>query len=116
MNDAHRAVEAVARSSYGRLVAFLSAQSGDVAGAEDALGEALLAALTTWPEAGVPDNPEAWLLTAARNRLADQARRTRVRAEHADALRLLAAEAEKAETAEVPDRRLELLFVCAHPA
>src|SRR5262245_24203365 len=114
MIEAHRAVEAVARSSYGRLVAFLSAQTGDLAGAEDALGDALLAALKAWPEGGVPDNPEAWLLTAARNRLADQARRTQVRADHADALRLLAAEAEKADAPEVPDRRLELLFVCAH--
>jgi predicted RNA polymerase sigma factor len=66
MGDAQRAVEAVARASYGRLVAYLSSETRDVAGAEDALGEALLAALTSWPRDGVPEQPEAWLLTAAR--------------------------------------------------
>src|SRR5262245_38896515 len=116
MHDAQRAVEEVARSSYGRLVAFLAAQTGDVAGAEDALSEALLAALTTWPADGVPEKPEAWLLTSARNRFVDQARRAKVRAEHADALRALAQETEEADVPEFPDRRLELLFVCAHPA
>ena len=69
-----RAVEEVARESYGRLVAFLSARTRDVAGAEDALGDALLSALTSWPRDGVPDKPEAWLLTAARHRLVDAAR------------------------------------------
>jgi RNA polymerase sigma-70 factor (ECF subfamily) len=120
MQDAHRAIEAVARSSYGRLVAFLSSQTGDVAGAEDALSDALLAALSTWPREGVPAKPEAWLLTAARNRLVDQARHARVqeehRAEHAGALGLLGTEAGEAPADEFPDRRLELLFVCAHPA
>src|SRR5262245_42574907 len=116
MDDARPAVERVARSSYGRLVAYLAAQTGDVEGAEDALGESLLAALTTWPEQGVPEKPEAWLLASARNRLVDQARRARVRAEHADALRLMAQEAGEVREHEFPDRRLELLFVCAHPA
>jgi RNA polymerase sigma-70 factor (ECF subfamily) len=117
VHDAERAVEAVARASYGRLVAFLSARTGDVAGAEDALGEALLAALTAWPRDGVPAKPEAWLLTAARNRVVDEARHARVLAEHEDALRRLAREQEEAPVSdELPDRRLELLFVCAHPA
>jgi RNA polymerase sigma-70 factor (ECF subfamily) len=58
-------VEAAARDSYGRLLAFLASRTRDVAGAEDALGDALLAALETWPRDGVPDSPEAWLLTAA---------------------------------------------------
>jgi len=87
VSDARRAVEEMARSSYGRLVAYLSAQTGDMGGAEDALGEALLAALSTWPEAGVPERPEAWLLTAARNRIVDRARHAEVRAEHEEALR-----------------------------
>lgn len=116
MPDAHGTVEAVARSSYGRLVAFLCAQTRDVASAEDALGEALLTALTTWTRDGVPEKPEAWLLAAARNRLVDQARHARVREEHADALRLSAASARAQASEELPDRRLELLFVCAHPA
>src|SRR5258708_23041656 len=62
----HRAIERVARESYGRLVAYLSSHTHDVASAEDALSNALLAPLTTWPQDGVPQNPEACLLTAAR--------------------------------------------------
>jgi RNA polymerase sigma-70 factor (ECF subfamily) len=67
--DVHRTIERVARESYGRLVAYLSCHTRDVAGAEDALSEALIAALTAWPRDGVPRNPEAWLLTAARHSL-----------------------------------------------
>ena len=69
--DARQAAEAAARVSYGRLIAYLAARSRDVAAAEDALGDALLAALETWPRDGVPEKPEAWLLTAARRRLID---------------------------------------------
>ncbi|HJT06109.1 MAG TPA: sigma factor, partial [Stellaceae bacterium] len=61
--DARRAVEQAARDSYGRLLAFLAARFRDVAAAEDALGEAFRAALEAWPRSGVPDKPEAWLLT-----------------------------------------------------
>jgi RNA polymerase sigma-70 factor (ECF subfamily) len=118
MNDAQQAVEAVARASYGRLLAYLCSETRDVAGAEDALSQALLAALTSWPTDGIPRQPEAWLLTAARHRLIDQARRRTVRAEHVDTLQRLAeASAETAAPADAfPDRRVELLFVCAHPA
>ncbi|HEY6598808.1 MAG TPA: hypothetical protein VIZ30_05830, partial [Pseudomonadales bacterium] len=56
---AHRAIELVARQSYGRLVAYLSARTRDVAAAEDALGDALIAALTAWPRDGLPQSPEA---------------------------------------------------------
>ncbi len=65
---ASRAAEAAARASYGKLVAILALQGRDIAAAEDALSEALLSALTVWPERGVPQNPEGWLVTAARNR------------------------------------------------
>jgi RNA polymerase sigma-70 factor (ECF subfamily) len=117
MSAAARTVEVVARESYGRLVAFLAARTRDVAGAEDALGDALLAALATWPRDGVPENPAGWLLHAARRRLADAARHARVRDEHAEVLRVLASDAaaERAE-ASFPDQRLALFFVCAHPA
>jgi predicted RNA polymerase sigma factor len=74
MDNAHRVVETVARDSYGRLVSYLSAHSRDVAGAEDALADAFLAALRTWPCDGVPKKPEAWLLATARHRLIDRAR------------------------------------------
>src|SRR5262249_53659825 len=66
-----RTVERVARESYGRLVAYLSVHTHDLAGAEDALSEALLKALTVWPRDGVPQNPEAWLLTTARHSIID---------------------------------------------
>src|SRR2546430_9178791 len=62
-----RTVERVARESYGRLVAYLSVHTQDLAGAEDALSEALLKALTVWPPDGVPPNPEAWVVPTARN-------------------------------------------------
>ncbi len=117
MENAHRTIELVARSAYGRLVAYLSAQTCDVASAEDALGEALVEALASWPRDGVPEKPEAWLLTAARHRLVDQERRTRTRERHEAALRSLVVDAEAVEgSEEFPDERLKLFFVCAHPA
>src|SRR5260370_36633861 len=78
--DTYRTVEQVARDSYGRLIAFLSARWRDVAAAEDALADAFHAALETWPRSGVPEKPEAWLVTAAHRRLVDGARHGPVRA------------------------------------
>src|ERR1700761_7042329 len=78
---AYDAASAAARRSYGRLVAYLSARTRDVAGAEDALSEAFAAALADWPKSGVPRNPEAWLLAAARRKSIDAARRRRTVAE-----------------------------------
>jgi len=115
-HDAERSVEAVVRDSYGRLVSFLAARSRDLAAAEDALGDALCAALETWRDRGVPDKPDAWLFTAARRRLTDHARRSAVRTEAVASLRVLADELADVATAEIPDERLRLLFVCAHPA
>jgi predicted RNA polymerase sigma factor len=117
MSLAHRAVEAAARQSYGRLVALLAARTHDLAGAEDALADALLAALHTWARDGIPGNPQAWLLTAARNRLLDHARHLEVRGQGARTLEILADELHEApEPDALPDERLKLLFVCAHPA
>jgi RNA polymerase sigma-70 factor (ECF subfamily) len=75
MNNAVRAAENVARASYGRLLAILASRSSDIASAEDALSEAFSKALTLWPRDGVPDNPDAWLVRVARNRLIDGQRR-----------------------------------------
>jgi RNA polymerase sigma-70 factor (ECF subfamily) len=115
---AHRAAERVARERYGLLLAFLAARTRDVAGAEDALGDAFAAALRTWPDRGVPDNPDAWLLTAARHRQTDEARRRQTRELGEEHLQLMAEEIEHASrTPEgIPDRRLALMFACAHPA
>jgi len=116
--SARLAAEAVARRSYGKLVAFLAARTRDVAGAEDALSEAFAAALADWPAGGIPRTPEAWLLTVARRKLIDAARR-RSTAEQATADLLLAAEPTETDSAvefEIPDDRLRLMFACAHPA
>ncbi len=114
---AHRAVERVARESYGRLVAYLSVHTRDLAGAEDALSEALLKALTAWPREGVPQNPEAWLLTTARHSLIDLFRHQRVVSDkEPDFLLLTRDSVETSLETNYPDERLKLLFVCAHPA
>ena len=116
MDDVRRTIEAVARESYGRLLAYLSARMRDVAAAEDALGDAFVKALTTWPRDGLPQAPEAWMLTAARHRLIDRARRDqRLQTASARALELITAKAEAAPEP-FPDERLKLMFVCAHPA
>src|SRR5690606_32553846 len=115
---ARDAAEAVARRSYGRLVALLAARTRDVASAEDALAEAFAAALVDWPAAGVPRSPEAWLLTVARRKWIDATRRRRSAEEGASHLRLVADElaAAAADARELPDERLALMFACAHPA
>jgi RNA polymerase sigma-70 factor (ECF subfamily) len=115
--NTHRTVERVARESYGRLVAYLSVHTHDLASAEDALSNALVSALSHWPQDGVPQNPEAWLLTAARHSLIDAIRHQRVVLESEPAVKLLKEDAlETIVAAECPDERLKLLFVCAHPA
>ena len=113
---ASRAAERAARESYGRLVALLAARSRDVAAAEDALAEGFRQALETWPARGIPARPEAWLLTAARRVLGHRARHAQVRGAAATALAQLAEEAQGDPAGATPDRRLNLLFVCAHPA
>jgi RNA polymerase sigma-70 factor (ECF subfamily) len=114
---ARSTTETVARRSYGKLVAFLAARTRDVAAAEDALSEAFAAALADWPVRGCPSNPEAWLLTVARRKLIDGLRRRQAGDSATRELRLLAEglEAAAAEN-ELPDRRLALMFTCAHPA
>ncbi len=117
MEDVRRAIEISVRESYGRLIAYLAARTRDVAGAEDALSAALLAALETWPRDGVPQKPEAWLLTTARRRLIDRARHQRTREAGISTLQLITEESdEMASPDKFPDERLKLLFVCAHPA
>jgi RNA polymerase sigma-70 factor (ECF subfamily) len=112
----HRTIERVARESYGRLVAYLSSHTRDVASAEDVLSNALVAALVTWPLDGVPQNPEAWLLTAARHSLIDLVRHQQVAAASEPTLLLLREEPKEVTLSGFPDERLKLLFVCAHPA
>jgi RNA polymerase sigma-70 factor (ECF subfamily) len=113
--DVQARAEDVARAAYGKLVAMLASRTGDIIAAEDALADAFVAALGTWPKRGIPDKPEAWLLTTAKNRHIDQARR--------DARLVITDEAQDMADAQgfaqggpELDERLKLLFVCAHPA
>jgi len=116
-DDARASAEAVARRSYGKLVAFLAARTRDVAAAEDALSEAFTSALADWPQNGCPSNPEAWLLTVARRKFIDMTRRKHSNdmvgldlQQMGEVLSALPADTE------IPDRRLALMFACAHPA
>ncbi len=143
---AHSTADAVARRSYGKLVAFLAARTHDVAAAEDALSDAFAAALEDWPANGTPANPEAWLLTVARRKLIDASRRSATAEAASPELQLIAEHAQReasdAQSSapavslappqnfsrttsqgsshvgidEIPDRRLALMFACAHPA
>ncbi|GER10018.1 RNA polymerase sigma factor [Variovorax boronicumulans] len=115
---AHHAAERAARESYGRLLAILSARTHDIAASEDALADAFARALERWPADGVPVQPDAWLLSVARHRKLDAWRHSRVQDDATQTLLLLAGEMDEADpdATTVPDERLRLLFVCAHPA
>ncbi len=118
-SPAEAAIEQAVRLSYGRLVAYLASISGDIAAAEDALSDAFEAAIRTWPQRGVPDRPESWLVTVARRSLIDAARRRETAARALPEIARLNEDYRDdglADTDAVPDKRLELLFACAHPA
>jgi RNA polymerase sigma-70 factor (ECF subfamily) len=111
------AAERVARESYGRLLALLAARTRDVAGAEDALADAFAAALSAWPRGGLPANPEAWLFAAAKRKLIDAARRRKTASDGEQQIILGIEELEAEMSArDAPDKRLGLMFACAHPA
>jgi RNA polymerase sigma-70 factor (ECF subfamily) len=112
-------VAELVRESYGRLLALLAAPTGDIPSAEDAIGDALERALTRWPVEGMPANPEGWVLTVARNRLRDRwkshaYRMTRPLPETDSAAMQFTDDPPDVDA--IPDRRLELMLVCAHPA
>jgi predicted RNA polymerase sigma factor len=115
--QARSTAETVARRSYGKLVAFLAAWTRDVAAAEDALSEAFASALADWPRNGCPSNPEGWLLTVARRKFIDAIRERRRKEIAGEELLVMSEGLDAAATnAEIPDRRLALMFACAHPA
>lgn len=113
--DSRAAAERAARESYGRLLAVVAGSTRDLALAEDALADAFEAALRTWPTRGVPDNPEGWLVTVGRNRIRDVLRSAAARTS-APLDDELAGTFDGSDPDRIPDRRLELLFACAHPA
>src|ERR1700751_6041423 len=114
LGDAQARVAELVRSSYGRLLAVLAARGGDIAPAEDAIADALERALTRWPVEGIPANQEGWVLTVARNRLRDHWKSHAYRM--TDPLVEIVWNATDLDVDGIPDRRLELMLVCAHPA
>ncbi|GAB98568.1 putative RNA polymerase ECF-type sigma factor [Gordonia namibiensis NBRC 108229] len=119
---AHAAADHAARESYSRLVGFLAAASGDLALAEDALATAFERALSTWPVNGTPENPAAWLLSVARNHQRDvwksaAHRKSTELDDRADAVgEVSVTPFDELDPDAIGDKRLELLFTCAHPA
>lgn len=116
MSETARAAELAARASYGKLLAIVCARSGDIAAAEDALAEAFAAALSRWPQDGVPKNPDAWLVRAARNKLIDMQRRQARQRGEEEIPEMATPGADAQDNSEWPDERLKLMLVCAHPA
>jgi RNA polymerase sigma-70 factor (ECF subfamily) len=114
--QARDTADAVARRSYGKLVAYLAARTRDVDAAEDALADAFAAALADWPANGCPSNPEAWLLTVARRKFLDRVRGQRREVAAEDIETMADGLAAAANETEFPDQRLALMFACAHPA
>ncbi len=121
--EAHRAIDAIWHIESPRLIAALARVTGDVGLAEDFAQDALLAALRTWPETGVPDNPAAWLMAAAKNRAIDHLRRgRRIERAHGEIGRDLEAERERAVANldaalddDIGDDLLRLVFTSCHP-
>jgi RNA polymerase sigma-70 factor, ECF subfamily len=112
--------ERVFRREHGRIIAGLIRLSGSFDRAEEAIQEALAAALLHWPDRGIPQNPAAWIMTAAHRKLIDMARRERTRSENQGLLEQEAAtpiyENPIPASSAFPDDRLRLIFTCCHPA
>jgi predicted RNA polymerase sigma factor len=104
------------RDSYGRLLAVLAAPTRDIAAAEDALADALERALARWPDDGIPANPDGWILTVARNRLRDFWKSSAHRMTEPLSQIESSPKTLEDDIPAIPDRRLELMLVCAHPA
>jgi RNA polymerase sigma-70 factor (ECF subfamily) len=110
-------IERIFREEYGRAVAVLVRQFGDIDSVEEAVQDAFTVALERWPAVGLPPSPAGWIITTARNRAIDRFRREATRADrHAEAWRLFPPEADPMPETAVDDDRLRLMFTCCHPA
>lgn len=117
MHDARTVAETTFRREHGRIIAALIRLCGSFDRAEEVMQDAFAAALAHWTEHGIPDNPGAWITTAAHRRLIDAARRERTRREKRELLREEDDEPAAAEEEiALPDDRLRLIFTCCHPA
>jgi len=121
MTETQAVIDATFRKESGRIIATLFRVLGDFDSAEEAMQDALIAALDRWPRQGVPLNPGAWITTAARRKAVDRYRRERIRE---DKYRLVASETPQSsiesdkmfEESAIRDDRLRLIFSCCHPA
>ena len=109
-------IERVFRADYGRAVATVARLSGDLGMAEEAVQEAFAIALETWPRTGIPPSPTGWIITTARNRAIDRARREATRDQRHAQAALIHARDEPMEVEVVDDDVLRLVFTCCHPA
>ncbi len=119
MESARQFVERSFRQESGQVLASLVAATGDFDLAEDALQDAIIAALEHWPRDGIPPRPAAWLMTTARRKAIDHLRRATTLARKAEALEYLLRVEQATPPAagdDFPDERLKLLFTCCHPA
>lgn len=105
-----------ARASYGRILAYLAYKFQDLASAEDALADAFAAALKTWPQTGIPNAPDAWLMTVAKRNLLQMLRHAKVEQDPLVTVLWRSENTEALAAPNLPDERLKLLFACAHPA
>lgn len=116
MTDARTELDRVFREEYGRVIASLVRRFGDITIAEEAAGEAILAAAEKWPASGIPPNPGAWLTTTAGNRAIDRIRRENQRDAKHRAAEMIHDDSDPEPTGAVEDDRLRLIFTCCHPA
>ena len=116
MNDLRSPLEEVFRREHGLVLASLIRAFGDFDLAEDALADAVSAAAESWPAAGVPESPAAWLLTVAKRKAIDKLRRQKRLAEKLESLGPITVVDEVDDDGGFPDERLRLMFACCHPA
>ncbi len=119
--------ERIARHAYGRVLAVIACATRDLHQAEDALAGALVEALQKWPRDGVPENPEGWLVVAAKRNAVDQARTDAASSQARTSAQVIhhfqrlqraqaVSDADDSRAAHMPEDRLRVMFVCAHPA
>ena len=113
---AHAEIERIFRDEHGRVIASLARRFGDIDVAEEAAGEALVAALERWPVEGTPPNPGGWLTTTAGRRALDRLRREQRRDDKHQAAQMIHDDTPHEPTGPVDDDRLRLIFICCHPA
>jgi RNA polymerase sigma-70 factor (ECF subfamily) len=117
MSDGSAAeIARVFREEYGRAVAVLARQLGDIDLAEEAIQDAFTVAIERWPVTGPPPSAAGWIITTARNRAIDRLRREASRGQREEQATLLQQPDESMEEGAVPDDRLRLIFTCCHPS